>query len=85
MRRGDLMQHAACVRDQVEQVRGYADQHLRKPDDPNDSSNRRISMIVQYLDGEPGKLVREGPVAAEKSEGGEHSAHETSDSPPKGE
>jgi chemotaxis protein MotB len=32
----------------VTQVRGYADQNLRKADDPLDSSNRRISLIVQY-------------------------------------
>jgi len=32
-----------------QQVRGFADQQLRKPDDPNNASNRRISVIVQYL------------------------------------
>ena len=36
---------------QVKQVRGYADQHLRKADAPDDPSNRRISVLVQY--GEP--------------------------------
>ena len=35
--------------DQVTQVRGFADQRLRKPDDPLDPSNRRISVIVQYI------------------------------------
>ena len=35
--------------DQITQVRGFADQRLRKPDDPLDASNRRISVIVQYL------------------------------------
>jgi len=35
--------------DQVTQVRGFADQRLRKPDDPLDPSNRRISVIVQYM------------------------------------
>jgi chemotaxis protein MotB len=34
---------------QVTQVRGYADQRLRKPQQPEDPSNRRISLIVQYL------------------------------------
>ncbi len=34
---------------QVSQVRGYADQLLRKPKDPEDPSNRRISLIVQYM------------------------------------
>ena len=34
--------------DQVTQVRGFADQRLRKPSAPLDPSNRRISLIVQY-------------------------------------
>ena len=39
-----------CIRvDQVTQVRGFADQRLRKKDAPLDPSNRRISLIVQYL------------------------------------
>jgi chemotaxis protein MotB len=44
-----LMQEHGIREDQVTQVRGFADQHLRKPDDPLDPSNRRISLIVQYL------------------------------------
>jgi chemotaxis protein MotB len=43
-----LMQQNGLRQDQVSQVRGYADQRLRKPDHPEDASNRRISMIVQY-------------------------------------
>jgi len=34
--------------DQVSPVRGFADQRLRKPDDPLDPANKRISLIVQY-------------------------------------
>jgi chemotaxis protein MotB len=34
---------------QVSQVRGFADRRLRKPADPFDASNRRISVIVQYI------------------------------------
>jgi len=34
--------------DQVTQVRGFADQSLRKPDNPEDDSNRRVSFIIQY-------------------------------------
>jgi chemotaxis protein MotB len=34
---------------QITQVRGYADQRLRDPEKPEDSSNRRISLIVQYI------------------------------------
>jgi chemotaxis protein MotB len=36
---------------QVVQVRGFADHNLRKPAEPNDASNRRISIIVQYMPG----------------------------------
>jgi chemotaxis protein MotB len=45
-----LMQGAGLRPDQVSQVRGFADQRLRTPDDPMDASNRRISIIVQYLE-----------------------------------
>ena len=43
-----LMQLDGLRADQIAQVRGYADQQLRKPDAPLDPSNRRISVIVQY-------------------------------------
>ena len=44
-----LMQANGVGVDQVTQVRGFADQRLRKPEDPFDPSNRRISLIVQYI------------------------------------
>jgi len=44
-----LMQENGLRDNQVSQVRGFADQRLRKPSDPLDPSNRRISVIVQYL------------------------------------
>jgi chemotaxis protein MotB len=44
-----LMQANGVREDQVKQVRGFADQRLRKIDNPQDPSNRRISVIVQYL------------------------------------
>jgi chemotaxis protein MotB len=44
-----LMQENGLRPDQVTQVRGYADQKLRRPDAPEDASNRRITVIVQYL------------------------------------
>jgi chemotaxis protein MotB len=44
-----LMQQTGIRQDQVSQVRGYADQMLRAPKDPLDPSNRRISLIVQYI------------------------------------
>ncbi len=45
-----LMQQNGIREDQVSQVRGYADQRLRDPKDALDPSNRRISLIVQYLE-----------------------------------
>ena len=44
-----LMQSEGVRDDQVSQVRGFADQRLRLPQQPEDPSNRRISVIVQYL------------------------------------
>jgi chemotaxis protein MotB len=43
------MQENGVAAGQVVQVRGYADQRLRKPDKPEDASNRRITLIVQYV------------------------------------
>jgi chemotaxis protein MotB len=44
-----LMQESGLRPDQVKQVRGFADQKLRTPKDPENASNRRISVLVQYL------------------------------------
>jgi chemotaxis protein MotB len=52
-----LMEEHGLRPEQVEQVRGYADRQLRHPDDPTHASNRRISVIVQYLP------PKESPVA----------------------
>ena len=61
--------------DQVTQVRGFADQRLRKKEAPLDPSNRRISLIVQYLPKKPGESDAKGEKGAEgtqgKSEAGE--------------
>jgi chemotaxis protein MotB len=45
-----LMQQQGLRVDQVAQVRGYADQQLRVKNNPLDPSNRRISLIVQYVE-----------------------------------
>ena len=50
-----LMQQSGVGADQVVQIRGYADQRLRKRDTPEDASNRRISLIVQYSTKDPDK------------------------------
>ncbi len=66
-----LMQASGLRADQVSQVRGYADQRLRVPGNPLEPSNRRISLIVQYIvkdedeepvhtsDAEPGAKAQE--------------------------
>jgi chemotaxis protein MotB len=43
-----LMQANGLNPAQVAEVRGYADQHLRKPEDPDSASNRRVSIVVKY-------------------------------------
>jgi chemotaxis protein MotB len=63
------MQVNGIREDQVTQVRGFANQKLRKPDAPQDPSNRRISLIVQYLEKKP-SAESSGTEKAE-GEGGE--------------
>ena len=63
-----LMQQAGLKSDQVSQVRGFADQRLRNVKDAMDPSNRRVSIIVQYIN----KDTDEGEAAEEdKKESGE--------------
>ncbi len=56
-----LMQANGVRLNQVAQVRGFADQRLRDPKNPYNAANRRISLIVQYLDADKdlplGKMV----------------------------
>ena len=61
-----LMQGTGIREDQVTQVRGFADQRLRRKEDPLDASNRRISLIVQYLE----KVPKAEPESGEGEEGG---------------
>jgi chemotaxis protein MotB len=70
-----LMQQAGLRDDQVSQVRGFADQRLRSPNDPLDPSNRRVSIIVQYINTDPGDAIpaseatkRERPSSGTKAE-----------------
>jgi len=44
-----VMQRHGLGAKQVTQVRGFADQRLKKPQAPEDASNRRISLIVHYV------------------------------------
>jgi chemotaxis protein MotB len=61
-----VMQANGIRMDQVTQVRGFADQRLRKPDAPLDPSNRRISVIVQYIFKDKDEEEDAKPPAAEQ-------------------
>lgn len=43
-----LLESKGVQANRITQIRGFADQHLRKPDAPQDPSNRRVSIIVKY-------------------------------------
>ena len=45
-----LMQTQGIRTDQVSQVRGFADERLRNKANPFDPANRRVSLIVQYME-----------------------------------
>jgi chemotaxis protein MotB len=71
-----IMQTSGLKASQVTQVRGFADQRLRIPENPKDPSNRRVSIIVQYnpamaLQEEKAASARPGSAAAEQA--GKHS------------
>ena len=76
------MEQHGVPHEQVAQVRGFAERQLRHPEDPMHASNRRVSVIVQYLrpPAEPVKLAGEGakgesarvPNEAEKKSGESH-------------
>jgi len=59
-----IMQESGLRANQVTQVRGFADQQLRLPDKPEDASNRRISIIVQYPQGVDNAADEKGKPAA---------------------
>jgi chemotaxis protein MotB len=61
------MQENGIHADQVSEVRGYADQKLRKVNNPSDASNRRISVTVKYLEVPP--IPEKKPDAAAEKPG----------------
>jgi chemotaxis protein MotB len=58
------MQQNGMRDDQVTQVRGYADQSLRDPDHPEDGSNRRVTLVIQYQPVKPKAEKETAPPAA---------------------
>jgi chemotaxis protein MotB len=69
-----LMQSHGVRPEQVGQVRGYADRQLRRPEEPSAASNRRVTVIVQYLtappEAEAADRAAEAGEAVKKSEPG---------------
>lgn len=63
-----LMQNTGIPSGQIAQVRGFADQRLRKPEAPLEPSNRRISVILQYL---KHKEISPGESPAEEAKAGQ--------------
>jgi chemotaxis protein MotB len=74
------MQQNGIRGDQIMQVRGFADQNLRKKDAPLDPSNRRVSLIVQYQD----KSDSDGPASGGSKEETKPAAAEPPKPPAKG-
>lgn len=74
-----IMQQNGIREDQIMQVRGFADQSLRKADAPLDPSNRRVSLIVQYLN--RSKDDSDESTAAGNKEGTKPAAAEASKAP----
>ena len=64
-----LMQQSGLRPDQVSQVRGFADQRLRNLKDALDPSNRRISMLVQYISNNTDQAESPGADTRESGEG----------------
>jgi chemotaxis protein MotB len=62
-----LMENNGLRPNQVVQVRGYADQNPRKPLQPEDASNRRVTLIVQYVKSEqPAAFTSDGSLPPAK-------------------
>jgi chemotaxis protein MotB len=77
-----LMQQNGIREDQIMQIRGFADQHLRKADVPLDPSNRRVSLIVEYLN--KNNENSDEPSPGENKEGTKPAATEAPKTPAEG-
>jgi chemotaxis protein MotB len=63
-----VMQNSGLQPTQVVQVRGYADQDLRKPLQPEDASNRRVTLIIHYVNSEqPAAFTSNGSLPPAKA------------------
>lgn len=60
-----LMKEEGVKPGQISEVRGYADRRLFVHDNPNDDRNRRVSIIVRYLDKDKKKPLTIKPTPAQ--------------------
>jgi len=65
----------------VAQVRGFAERNLRHPEDPEAASNRRVSVIVQYLTATPEELAKAAAEHAEEAKKGDEKKEEGHNKP----
>jgi chemotaxis protein MotB len=68
-----IMQSSGLQTGQVSQVRGFADQRPRIKGNAADPANRRISLIVQYLDKTPPDEAGETTQGGSDGEDGKNS------------
>jgi chemotaxis protein MotB len=67
-----LMEANGLTRNQVAEIRGFADEDLRNKAHPEDPANRRVSLIVRYMD--PPKQLKLGSLQSEIQQTQEHPA-----------
>ncbi len=79
-----ILESGGVRRDQICEVRGLADTRLRRPSDPMADSNRRVSVIVRFMD-IPATPTSPGEKAAEEAKAAPGDAHGTEQSPAAGE
>jgi chemotaxis protein MotB len=59
-----VLQKNGLPPERVAAVRGYADKKLRKVKDPTNASNRRVSIIVEWIEGAEAAVFRSDKAAA---------------------
>ena len=64
-----ILTEAGLGQDRIVEVRGFADIKLRTPGEPENPSNRRISLIIKYRDAQPAAASERQEAAAESAQG----------------
>jgi chemotaxis protein MotB len=75
-----LMESNGVGRDQIVQVRGCADRVLRNKLQPEDSSNRRVAIIIQYIAKPQPSVVSTGALPPAKQMNSDSAGKEPADS-----